>query len=79
MYRLSIFIAVQVVAMNCEKHSLKVKFWAKSSNLLIYYHIFCCCMFVTMLMDTYTHVAMCRVSAYICVYVVTVKCEMYSL
>ena len=30
-------------------------------------------------MDSYTQVAMCRVSAYICVYVVPVKCEKYSL
>ena len=30
-------------------------------------------------MDTYIPVAMCSVSAYICVYVVPVKCEKYSL
>ena len=30
-------------------------------------------------MDSYTHIAMCRVSAYICVFVVPVKCEKYSL
>ena len=30
-------------------------------------------------MERYTHVTMCRVSGYICVYVVPVKCEKYSL
>ena len=30
-------------------------------------------------MDSYTHVAMCRVSAYIGVYVGPVKCEKYSV
>ena len=30
-------------------------------------------------MDNYTHVAMCRVSAYICVYMVPVKSEKYSV
>ena len=30
-------------------------------------------------MDNYTHVAMCRVSAYICVYMVPVICEKYGV
>ena len=30
-------------------------------------------------MDNYTHVAMFRVSAYICVYMGPVKCEKYSV
>ena len=40
---------------------------------------FLCCIFVTIPMDNYTHVAMCRVSAYICVYIVPVKCEKCSV
>ena len=30
-------------------------------------------------MDNYTHVATCRLAAYVCVYMVPVKCEKYSV
>ena len=57
-----------------------MKFWSKTRNLPIYYHItFPCCTFVIIPTDNYTHVATYRLAAYLCVYMVPVKCEKYSV
>ena len=53
-----------------------VKFWAKNREFHIYYHITVFCgIFVTIPMARYAHVAMYRLSTYICVHMVTVNCE----
>ena len=76
MCRVSAYICVYVVPVKCEKCSLKGTIWAKTRNLPIYCHItFFSAGFVTIPMDRYAHIVMCRLSAYICAHVVPVKCE----
>ena len=62
----------------------KVTVWAKTRNLAIYYHItFLRGIFVTIPMDTYTHVGIYMLSTYVnsehTVTVQAVNCEKYSL
>ena len=69
---------------NLENIVQKVKFWARTRNLPIYYHItFLRGIFVTIPIDICTHVGMYRLSTYVnCEDTVTLQvmnCEKYSL
>ena len=59
---------------------VKVKSKAKTRNFPIYYEItFHCGIFMTIILDMYTQVAIYRLSPCIGVHMVRAKCEKYSL
>ena len=76
MCRVSAYICVYMVPVQCEKYSVKSEILAKTRNLPIYYHItFFRGIFVTMPMDRYAHMAIYRLLAYIGIHMAAVNSE----